>query len=206
MIIDFNTLKEKIKDTDPVSTLKTFDLKYNNYIIKNFTNINDREKRLVLKWRNHDSIRCHMINQNILTAEEHFSYISTLIDKSEVLYWLIVDTDNEYSGVIDLTEVDTALKKACTGIYISPEIKKTNVNLGSELYSILKKIAFEILNIELLKAEIIRENKAAVFFNIANGFKYNEKYHEKEDRGKKKDRTILFMSSNEYLAGKKEVK
>ena len=53
------------------------------YQFKNFIMMNDEEKRMVLKWRNADSVRRRMYSANQATEDEHFNFIRTLENRND---------------------------------------------------------------------------------------------------------------------------
>lgn len=146
------------------------DLKENitirNKILKNFVNLDDKEKEIVRSWRNTDSVRIWSLSDHIISIDEHYNFIEKLKEDKHNFYWLVKKKD-EYIGVIDLTRVDFNNKNAYLGIYSNPYLK----GVGSLLMECLKEVAFNIANLHSLKLEVIEDNEKALNFYKKSGFK-----------------------------------
>ena len=144
----------------------------------NFTELSDKEKLLILKWRNSPKVSNYMHTKNI-SIEDHLSFIKNLQQEKDKNYFL-VQQDNKDIGVIYLTN-------NFLGIYANPEKKR----VGDILLSEIIKFAFNEKKLSSLKAEVFKENSTAIKLYKRLGFvtiKDNE--------------TMLIMEVNnkEYLA------
>ena len=50
----------------------------NGYSFINFINLNEEEVSLILEWRNNASIRRYMYNKDIISLENHISFVKSL--------------------------------------------------------------------------------------------------------------------------------
>lgn len=135
--------------------------------VTNFIELSNDERRMVLDWRNHDNIRKWMYSDNIITEEEHLSFIDKLVTDNSRFYWIVKSKD-EYFGTISFSKIDFKNKHAYLGIYSNPY--NTIKNKGHSLIQCIKKLAFEIADIHTLKLEVIENNEKAIQFYRKSGF------------------------------------
>lgn len=131
----------------------------------NFINLSDEEKRMILAWRNHPKIRKWMFNKEPITLEKHLTYIDSLPNRNDRLYFL-VKHQNIGIGIIDFTEIDQTEKKAHFGLYVAPSIK----GYGRLLMKLVITYGFHTLNLKTLVAEVYKENERAYTLYKKFGF------------------------------------
>ncbi|EAK0792837.1 UNVERIFIED_CONTAM: UDP-4-amino-4,6-dideoxy-N-acetyl-beta-L-altrosamine N-acetyltransferase [Campylobacter lari] len=129
-------------------------------ILKDFIHLNQEEIKLVLKWRNNESIAKFMKTQNI-NLKEHLSFLSSLKTDTAKKYFLIYD-NKQAIGVIDFINIT---KLSCEfGLY---GIKK---GVGNLLMEEIKNYAFNVLKIQNLNACVFKENTKALNLYLKHGF------------------------------------
>lgn len=135
--------------------------------LKNFTELNSQEIKLIFKWRNHPDISQFMKTKHI-DFEEHLRFLKNLHQDSSKKYFLVFQ-DEQMIGVIDFVNITT---KSCEfGLYAKPNLK----SVGQILMNEIIKYAFEILKIKNLKACIFKQNQRALNLYLKNNFYiYNE--------------------------------
>ncbi|EAJ6191893.1 UDP-4-amino-4,6-dideoxy-N-acetyl-beta-L-altrosamine N-acetyltransferase, partial [Campylobacter lari] len=117
-------------------------------MLKDFIHLNQEEIKLVLKWRNNESIAKFMKTQNI-TLKEHLSFLSSLKTNTTKKYFLVYD-DKIIIGVINFINITN---NSCEfGLY---GIKK---GVGNLLIQKIKSYAFSVLKIQTLNACVFKEN------------------------------------------------
>lgn len=84
---------------------------------KNFINLTDDEKRLVLEWRNSDRVRLNMLNKDIIPLENHLRFIDSLKNRNDCKYWLFM-IDEIPIGVFDLVDIKPDGSGGVGGSYI----------------------------------------------------------------------------------------
>ena len=139
--------------------------------LKNFTKLNNREKRVVFKWRNHPKVRTRMFDSKPIPYKKHKSFLNSL-KKSTNLYFL-VKKDETCIGVV-------TLKKDEIGLYSAP----------------YKKGAGKILLEEIAKEAArrgLRKIYAQVFYNNKKALKLYEKYGFKKIGKKRVDKKRDFL-------------
>ncbi|MFC1850271.1 hypothetical protein ACFL27_08775, partial [candidate division CSSED10-310 bacterium] len=92
-------------------------LKLKGVYLKNFLNLEDDEKRLVLSWRNSDQIRFRMYTCEEIKWEEHQRFIKSLAEDNTRLYYLAFIDQNPV-GVLYFTEINIRHKRGIYGIHM----------------------------------------------------------------------------------------
>jgi UDP-4-amino-4,6-dideoxy-N-acetyl-beta-L-altrosamine N-acetyltransferase len=131
----------------------------------NFIDLSLEEKKMVLEWRNHNSIRRYMYNQEIISLENHLKYIESLKKSRDKRYFLVKREDS-YLGVIDFTNIK---KDSCHfGLYSKPNLK----GVGDTLLQTIIDYAFNNLKTQTLKLEVLESNIRAI--KLYKRFKFKE--------------------------------
>ena len=78
--------------------------RFKDYLFKDFRHISQYEKNLVLKWRNHLSIRQWMDNKLIISKSEHNKFLEELKKKKDTIYFLIIKKKTKV-GVLTLKDI-----------------------------------------------------------------------------------------------------
>jgi UDP-4-amino-4,6-dideoxy-N-acetyl-beta-L-altrosamine N-acetyltransferase len=114
------------------------------YIFKNYTSLTKEEKLIALDFRNKN--REWMINNDIITVDEHLKWIDSLKDSQTTIYFLVFKSHTPFMAV-DFHDIDAINKEAYWGYFLG------NDNFRSEVLKIEKliiQIAFSMLNLEKL--------------------------------------------------------
>lgn len=151
----------------------------NNIELINFIDLSLDEKKMILKWRNHQNIKSVMHNNLDISIEEHLKFIDSLHSIDDKKYFLVKEKSLPI-GVIDfncITDDDAEL-----GIYTNPELR----GYGSILLNEICKYALNILKLKKLKAEVYNTNNKAI--------KLYKEFNFKEIKRKNiNDKEIIFM-------------
>ncbi|MBE0514915.1 UDP-4-amino-4,6-dideoxy-N-acetyl-beta-L-altrosamine N-acetyltransferase [Sulfurimonas sp.] len=141
----------------------------NNINLINFTDLTLEEKKMVLLWRNHPTIKQWMYNSDDILLENHLNFIETLNECTDKLYFL-VKRDDDYIGVVDFTNIDKESKSSEFGLYSNPFLKIAGI--GRILEEISIAYAFQTLKVSILKLEVFAENEKAI--NLYKKFNFKE--------------------------------
>jgi len=144
--------------------------KSHDYTFKNFIMMNDDEKRMVLKWRNDDSVRRWMYSAKQATEEEHFSYIKTLETREDRWYWLVYREELPV-GVLVLALHNRGKGIYEHGIYMNPELYGEGFGLFKEINNLL----FYVFGIKQLCGSAQSDNKDALYLDLFFGMKFEGK-------------------------------
>ena len=130
-------------------------MRIDNMVVKNFIDLNEDEKSIVLFSRNSENIRKWMYNSEVISELSHLEFIEKLkIDK--VNKYFLVSQNNEYIGVIYFNKIDYKTKSAYFGLYgiVQSKIK----GIGRILEEVSIDYAFNILKLKRLKLEVFSDN------------------------------------------------
>ncbi len=121
-----------------------------------FGELSLEEKKMILAWRNSQSVRKWMYNRDTISLENHLHYIASLSKREDKVYFLL---QNEKSslGVVDLTEIKDQ-ESAEIGIYSDPNLK----GYGTLLMYKIVEYAFNVLRMKVLYAHVYEENIKAI--------------------------------------------
>jgi UDP-4-amino-4,6-dideoxy-N-acetyl-beta-L-altrosamine N-acetyltransferase len=116
---------------------------YPNYQFLNFICLDNDEKQMILSWRNDERIRKWMYNTNIITIENHLSFIANLKDNQAKKYWL-VQRNNRKIGVMSIVNIENKVGE--WGYYMAPEWHEANLSVEFYNYSLMYLFEVEEMN------------------------------------------------------------
>jgi len=145
--------------------------RYKRFGIINFVNLSGIDIDMIRVWRNNPEIRKWMFNKNIISKQEHISFIDKLKRDKNNIYWLIKDKFDRPLGVISLKDINYKKSQAYIGIYKSPLKYKYLFGLGRKLLDLLIYIASKKLGLKILLAQVYGDNIKAVNLYKKAGFK-----------------------------------
>ncbi len=155
------------------ATLQKMFFRLNDIQLKKFYTLTLQEKEMILKWRNHTSVRQWMFHTEPISMHNHFQFIDSLQNTQKKRYFL-VEKNRKYIGVIDFTDIK---KSQCFfGLYSNPSLK----GVGDTLMQTIIDYAFTTLGVQSLKAEVIQKNTKALNLYLRYNFKISHtKFQEK---------------------------
>ncbi len=135
-----------------------------NIELINFIDLTYEEKKLVLSWRNHPTIKKWMYNNNAIELEQHLNFIKLLRNTQEKKYFVVKQDDN-YIGVIDFCNItDDSL---IMGLYKNPKM----TGVGKILLDTIIEYSFEIFKVKNIVSEVFESNEKAYELYKSIGFK-----------------------------------
>jgi UDP-4-amino-4,6-dideoxy-N-acetyl-beta-L-altrosamine N-acetyltransferase len=133
----------------------------------NFIQTSEEQRRMILEWRNSDTIRMKMFETHIISWESHLSFIEGLKARSDCHYFLC-SFENEYLGVANVTAISIAHSRANWGIYLSPEC---SVKLaGYKIAEAIFHFVFKTMGLQTLRSEVLANNQIGLLYNQSLGF------------------------------------
>ncbi len=145
------------------------DLIIDNFKLVNFVNLTPEESDMVRIWRNNETIRFWMFNDDIISAEDHNNFLKLLTQSETKAYWLVKEKEIPI-GVINFTRISWKHRNAYLGMYVNPQMM--HKGFGKKLLHIALNIAFNFLQLHSLKLEVIEDNKVAI--NLYKKFGFEE--------------------------------
>ena len=79
--------------------------------------IGEDDLELMLRWRNHPSVRSSMFSQSIIELEQHRLWFERESKKSDSVWLLFIDESNTPRGVVYFTEMNRVSRNAFWGFY-----------------------------------------------------------------------------------------
>lgn len=173
-------------------------LDINNVHLKNFINLSQDEKKMVLDWRNSQQIRNGMYSNEEIKWQEHVSFIQSLETDDTRLYFLAFIKENPV-GVVYFTGISITHKRGVYGIYLRPD-GQYPPDTGELLRDVILELAFPYLDFNTLNSEVLSDNKLAYIYNRRGNFKEEGRLRAYINRGDHTLDVILFgMLKSEYL-------
>jgi UDP-4-amino-4,6-dideoxy-N-acetyl-beta-L-altrosamine N-acetyltransferase len=136
-----------------------------NLILKNFIFLNNKEQNNILEIRNSDEVRINMKVKDIISLNNHLSWIKNLQNDKNNIYYAII-LNNIIIGAIYINNIQFD-EKTSWGIYLQ---NKTNPLISAiTTYLFLDKI-FNEIDVKILKLEVAKDNISAYKFDLSFGF------------------------------------
>ncbi len=141
-----------------------------SFSLKNFTELGDAEKEIVLSWRNNQNIRKWMFHQELIFLKQHRAFIDALQNKKDTLYFLLYE-NKDALGVIDFTDIDLQTGSAEIGLYANPSLH----GVGKKMMQNIIRYGFGHLKLKRLYAAAFKNNtKAIALYNRFHFQQYKE--------------------------------
>ena len=122
--------------------MKTIDtIELNAYTFKNYTILNESEKRTALEFRNKN--KSWMINREHINLDEHLKWIDSLKSNETVLYFLVFKDTVPFMS-IDYHDIDFNLKEAYWGYFLGDDSYKGEV---LKIEKLIIELAFDNLKL-----------------------------------------------------------
>ena len=157
-----------------------------------------REK--VRRWRNKEEIRKCMLDQNIISPQEHARWLDGLSRSADNKFWVVFWEDVPV-GAAYLQNVDHQKATTEWGFYIGEEAYKAR-GLGQQILFNLLEEVFDRMGFEILLTKVLSSNVGAI--HLYKKFYFNEK-----DRFFSKDQrevVILEFTKSAWARTKEELK
>ena len=123
------------------------------FVFKSFSLLSEEEMKLILGWRNHESVRKWMFNKNLIKERDHLNFITHLHEKKDKAYWLVLINDKPL-GVVNLINFDG---ESCEwGIYLRPDAIGSGIGIDVQYYYL--NILFTEIKIKTLIAFVNIDN------------------------------------------------
>ena len=160
----YRYLREKeylsIKRFNPKRLYSTLEAYQRIHLIP-FINLSLEKKKMILAWRNSDSIREWMHNSSEITLETHLKFIESLDEKNQ--HYLIL-YGNKSIGAVNFNNIKN--RQAELGFYQNPELH----GHGSMLLKTIIDYGFNMLNLYKLSLEVLIHNQKAIHLYKKFGF------------------------------------
>lgn len=137
----------------------------NRYQFREFQSLSEAALKMIWEWRNDPSIRKWMYSADIISWENHLSFVENLKRDTTKKYFL-VDRNGVHIGVFDL--IDFKDDRAEMGFYLSPGWQKKGI--GREYYYAVLEYIFATLGLMKIYQYNRADNNSANALNDLFGF------------------------------------
>ncbi len=141
--------------------------------LENILNVNDELKEKVRLWRNKEEIRKYMLNQHIITKEEHLNWIESLKNRNDWKFW-VVFVDEIPIGTVSLQNIDYKKLASEWGFYIGEDDYRGS-GIGAIIEFSLLEYFFNILKFRTLNGIVLEKNVPVIRMHKKFGFKIKKK-------------------------------
>jgi len=141
--------------------------KFGEFDLCSYVNLNENDKMLTLKMRNHPQVKKWMYNQDNITKKEHFEFIESLASNINRCYFL-VKQEEKLIGSVNFKNIRNN-KPAIFGFYANPFEPILGAGRILELVSL--HFIFTELNLKKLTLEVLSNNKQVLNLHKKFGFK-----------------------------------
>lgn len=127
---------------------------------KNITTLTKTEQLQILDWRNSESIRSKMLNQEIISPKDHLSYCEKLKQDNTTLLFR-VSVNQAPCGMVNFANLNYTNKTGEYGLYVVDE----RPGIGPYLGRLAVYYFFELLSFSELNIIILSTNKTSILFS-----------------------------------------
>lgn len=155
---------------------------------------------LVRSWRNDPKISQYMEYKEHITAEMQANWFKKIDNENN--HYFIIEHEDKDVGLINIRDVDFVKQEGEGGIFIyDDELLNSTVSFQAVL--VLLDFGFQDLELKQMVAHILKDNKRAIQYNRALGFKmepnqeeiYNQRYTlNREDYAKRKKNILKLLN------------
>jgi len=124
-----------------------------------FVDLTIEKQKMILEWRNHESIRKWMYSCEPISEMNHFEFIKKLKLDKHNLYFLVNQNSIDI-GVIYFNNIDFNREVAEFGLYSNPF--REMIGIGTTLSKVSINYAFNMLKLQTLRLEVLLHNERAI--------------------------------------------
>lgn len=170
-----------------------------------FRQVEKEDLPLLRDWRNQERVRKCCREYRLLNMANQVNWFEKNIT-SGVDHMFIVAVDDEPVGVCGLTHINWKNRSTEIAYYLGRQISPAaDVAIGIEVYSFIKKKAFEEYNMNRVTGEAFSFNKGAIDLALKCGFRKEGIMRQSVFwSGKYWDSVLLGMLAHEYFEEKKK--
>ncbi len=122
---------------------------------------------LLLQWRNHDTIRKHMKNNNQIDWKDHLQWLESKLLGNDTLLF-VHETRGKPDGFMKLDKWKKDPKVAEWGFYIAPDAE---AGTGTIMCKAALALAFDQLGFEKIAGEVLHFNERSLKLHKKLGFR-----------------------------------
>jgi len=139
----------------------------------NLRKMHAKDLEMVFAWRNHPSIRQHMITQHLITMDEHRQWFEQTSSNPHCTILLVEHQDAPF-GLVHFTDIQ-ADASVEWGFYVAPDARKGS---GHLLGKCALAFAFEQLSVHKVCGRVLANNEVSIRFHERLGFSFEGRLRE----------------------------
>jgi len=156
-------------DSEKAARALRSDISFNGGVsLVNYTNLTDQQRKMVLDWRNDPKVRRFMLGRQVISPEEHKSFIESLGKRTDRFYWVLKSND-EFMGSVNIFNVSFGDKRCSWGQFANPAAIATGVGLVLEYFMV--RLVMDVMNFHCLRCETFENNASVLKVHEFFGFK-----------------------------------
>lgn len=161
--------------------------------------INEENKMLVLEWRNQESVRNNMFDDDVISVENHLNWFRSLQD-SKTKVSLVFEHKGVPIGVVNGHEREAEPKKWIWGCFLGNPglVPRAGTKMG--LYAM--EYFFEEIGCDIVIGEMIKANTISHKFNLAIGFHIEKDIQIARKNGDLVKSVLLVQTKGDWLKNK----
>ena len=164
--------------------------------------ITEADLDMVLRWRNSENVRRYMLNDHIITQEEHRKWYQRIC-KDPGCEWLIAEFRGDPIGVVSITDIKTQDGTCTWGMYIGENVRNSGIGVLMEIHAIDRMVNHH--KIRKIWGEVLGSNQRVILMHKRFGFEEEGIFKKHVYRGDKYEdviRTALFTNRWEAICSK----
>jgi len=122
----------------------------------------EKDLELVFKWRNLENIRYNMINNQIISWQEHCNWFENLQNRNDREFFLF-SIDKKKVGIVSFTEIDLKNHKCKWGFYIGEPTAPRGSGTLMAYYTL--EYMFSEYNLHKVNSEVFDFNTKSLEFH-----------------------------------------
>ena len=158
----------------------------------------------IFDWRNHDDIRKHMYNYEIITRSEHVNWFEKMLVSPEMSYF-ILEKEKDKIGVLGFYDIDEKTCMASWAFYKSPYLNVRGIGVIMEYLAL--EYYFDYLSMRKLNCEVLEHNSSVIKMHEKFGFIVEgcKRKHFLNKNGDYEDIYLLSIFRSEWLNIKEKI-
>lgn len=168
-------------------------------IFKDISDVDKGLKEKIRSWRNEEDVRKFMINQKVITKEEHKKWLEKINSGNDAKLWIVYFKENPI-GIVNLQKIDYKNLSSEWGFYIG-EGSYRGLGLSKKILYKLLQIFFEEMKFNILYTKVLFNNDIAL--KLYRKFKFIEI---KEIIEENKLTKLMIFTKNDWIKWKEVLK
>jgi len=170
------------------------EIDFGKYKFIDYTDLGQEESEIILSERNMVKVRQWMNNNNLISWEEHVSFLKSLKTDDEKKYWLVIRNAVPI-GAVYIVDINLKHQKGVWGYYLFEKYQGTGWGIDVEFYSL--SIFFDYLELTCVTGYVHKKNTNSLTLQPIFNFRTT---------GENDNQIILSLNKEDYDRLPKDLK